>query len=33
MQALRSVAEASLVNHERFPGRDVLKSVLLNGQT
>ena len=25
----RSVAEASLVNHERFPGRDVL----LNGQT
>ena len=29
----RSVAEASLVNHERFPGRDVLKSTLLNGQT
>ena len=29
----RSVAEASLVNHERFPGRDVLKSALLNGQT
>ena len=28
-----SVAEASLVNHERFPGRDVLKSALLNGQT
>ena len=29
----RSVAEASLVNHEHFPGRDVLKSALLNGQT
>ena len=29
----RCVAEASLVNHERFPGRDVLKSALLNGQT
>ena len=29
----RSVAEASLVNHERFPGRDVLKGALLNGQT
>ena len=29
----RSVAEASLVNHERFPGRDVLKSALINGQT
>ena len=29
----RSVAEASPVNHERFPGRDVLKSALLNGQT
>ena len=29
----RSVAEASLVNHERFPGRDVIKSALLNGQT
>ena len=29
----RSVAEACLVNHERFPGRDVLKSTLLNGQT
>ena len=27
------MAEASLVNHERFPGRDVLKSALLNGQT
>ena len=27
----RSVAEASLVNHERFPGRDVLKSALLRG--
>ena len=23
----------ALVNHERFPGRDVLKSALLNGQT
>ena len=32
------MAEASLVNHERFPGRDVLKSArfkkrALNGQT
>ena len=27
------MAEASIVNHERFPGQDVLKSALLNGQT
>ena len=29
----RSVAEASPVNHERFPAQDVLKSALLKGQT